>query len=83
MAAWVHNALTDSFLEAYLAYGPRPLSASEADRFVAEQARVGELLGADPIPDTAEGLQRWIATHPEVAASAAQREAVGFLRSPP
>ena len=36
-AAWVHNALTDSFLQAYLSFGPEPLSEAEQDRFVVEQ----------------------------------------------
>jgi len=31
-------------------FGPRALSTEEADRFVSDQARVGRLLGADPLP---------------------------------
>ncbi len=46
MAAWVHNVLTDSFLVGFQTYGPRALSADEADRFVAEQARIGQPLPA-------------------------------------
>ena len=34
MAAWVHNALTDSFLTAYQVFGPTKLPAQEADGFV-------------------------------------------------
>ena len=83
MAAWVHNVLTDSFLEAYQAYGPHPLSAGEADRFVAEQATIGALLDASPLPDTAVELSQWIAENPALASSAAQANALGFLRNPP
>ncbi len=83
LAAWVHNALTESFLAAYQAYGPRPLSDSEADRFVCEQARVGALLGADPMPDTAAALRAWIHEHPEIAPTEAQARAIEFLRNPP
>lgn len=68
MAAWVHNALTDSFLSAYQHYGPAPLSTAEADRFAREQARIGALLGASPLPDSAAALAEWVRVHPDVAA---------------
>jgi uncharacterized protein (DUF2236 family) len=83
LAAWVHNALTDSFLAAYQHYGPERLSDADADRFVREQMRIGALLGADPMPDTAAELAEWIATHPALASSQAQRDAVAFLSAPP
>ncbi len=82
-AAWVHNALTDGFLVAYQHFGPRKLSAEEADRFVLEQTRIGAMLDADPMPTTADGLSRWIETHPDLADSPGRREAVQFLRKPP
>jgi uncharacterized protein (DUF2236 family) len=83
LAAWVHNVLTDSFLAAYQAYGPERLSPDDADRFVAEQARVGCLLDADPLPATAGDLCEWITGHPDLAPTAAQAGAVEFLSSPP
>jgi len=83
LAAWVHNSLTDSFLVAAQQFGPRPLSAREADRFVAEQAKIGRLLGADPLPQTAAALTSWVAEHPAVAASPGMAEAVAFLKDPP
>jgi uncharacterized protein (DUF2236 family) len=83
MAAWVHNVLTDSFLAAYQAFGPARLTPDEADRFVAEQTKIGALLGAAPLPDTADELSRWICDHPDREASAAQRNAIRFLRNPP
>lgn len=83
MAAWVHNVLTDSFLAAYRAYGPEPLTAEEADRFVEEQTRIGALLGADPMPTTADELADWVAHHPDLAPTTAQASAVEFLRDPP
>jgi uncharacterized protein (DUF2236 family) len=83
MAAWVHNVLTDSFLAAYRAYGPEPLSPADADRFVAEQSAIGALLGAAPLPTDADALTHWISDHAAVAPSTAQREAVEFLRKPP
>lgn len=83
LAAWVHNALTDSFLVAHQTFGADRLSPGEADRFVAEQARIGCLLDADPLPSTAEGLAAWIAEHPEIGPSPSMTEAVGFLTDPP
>lgn len=82
-SAWVHNALTDSFLVANQTYGANPLSPDDADRFVQEQRRVGALLNADPMPDTAADLHVWVAEHPDVAASGAMREAVDFINDPP
>lgn len=83
LAAWVHNALTDSFLTAYQFFGPRRLSVEQADRFVAEQAEIGRLLKADPLPLTAADLQGWLVEHPDIEPSAAQVQAVEFLRNPP
>lgn len=83
LSAWVHNALTDSFLVTHQAYGPEPLSPAEADRFVAEQTKVGALLDADPMPETAAELARWMTGHPAIGDSPGMRDAVAFLRSPP
>lgn len=83
LAAWVHNALTDSFLTAYQCFGPGPLTPSEADRFVAEQARIGRLLDADPLPLTAGELGRWMAGHEGISASPGMEAAVEFLTAPP
>ena len=82
-AAWVHNALTDSFLQCYQAFGPSPLTPTEADMFVAEQTRVGALLDADPLPETATELASWIALHPSLAGSPGMRETRAFLTDPP
>lgn len=82
-SAWVHNALTDSFLVANQVFGAKPLTGHEADSFVGEQRRVGALLYADPMPETAEGLHEWVAEHSDIARSTAMEEAVEFLRAPP
>lgn len=83
MAAWVHNVLTDSFLNAYQAFGPKRLTTAEADRFVAEQTKVGALLGASPLPDTAADLAQWIVDHPDRERTNGQQNAIAFLRRPP
>jgi uncharacterized protein (DUF2236 family) len=82
-AAWVHNALTESFLTAYRRFGPRPFTEDDADRFVAEQAQVGVLLNATPVPDTATALSAWMVEHPGIGDSPGLREAVSFLADPP
>ena len=82
-AAWVHNTLTESFLVAYQTFSATPLDPDEADRYVAEQTRVGAMLGADPMPDTAASLHTWVNDHPDLAPSPGQRAAIDFLRNPP
>ncbi|MGI9596214.1 MAG: oxygenase MpaB family protein, partial [Acidimicrobiales bacterium] len=83
LGAWVHNALTDSFLTAYQSFGPEPLCAADADRFVAEQAKVGALLEVDPVPLTARDLRDWLTHHPDIERSTASATAVRFLQGPP
>ncbi|MGD2043310.1 MAG: oxygenase MpaB family protein [Acidimicrobiia bacterium] len=82
-SAWVHNALTDSFLAANQVYGARPLSPADADRFVAEQTRIGALLGSDPMPATAQSLRLWVSEHPDVESSPEMVSVVEFLTNPP
>lgn len=83
MAAWVHNSLAESFLVAYEVYGAQPLTPADADRYAQEQARLGALHHASPLPETAPELARWIAEHPALAPSPGQQEAIDFLRRPP
>ncbi|MEC9395239.1 MAG: oxygenase MpaB family protein [Actinomycetota bacterium] len=83
MAAWVHNALVDSFLVSYRTYGPSQVSAADADAYVAEQVRLGSRMGADPLPDTADGLHRWIIGHPSLGSSPSGTDALRFLSGPP
>ncbi len=83
LGAWVHNALTDSFLTTNQTYGKRTLSTDEADRFVAEQVRLGALHDSNPLPRTAQELRAWMEHHPDLAPSPGMIDAVRFLRSPP
>ena len=83
LAAWVHNSLAESFLVAYQHYGDRPLDPADADRYAREQATLGTLHGATPLPDTAAALSAWITDHPDLAPSPGQQEAIDFLRRPP
>lgn len=83
LSAWVHNALTESFLVANQVYGSHRLSETDATRFVVEQKLVGRLLGADPMPETPGGLARWIGNHPDIEPSPEMADAVAFLTDPP
>lgn len=52
LLAWVHVTEATSFLDAWLRYGKRGLSAAEQDKYFAQFAYVAEALGADPVPRT-------------------------------
>lgn len=83
LAAWVHNSLTDSFLVANQIFGEERLDETAADTFVAEQTRVGRLLGAHPLPLTARELSGYVAHHPDLGPSPGSVEAIAFLTRPP
>ncbi len=83
LAAWVHNALTDSFLTAYQHFGRDQLSDAESDRFVVEQQAVGQMLNADPLPASAAALSDWIDEHPALASSPGQAATTTFMHEPP
>jgi uncharacterized protein (DUF2236 family) len=86
LMAWVHHSLTESFLVAYQRYGSAPLPRKTADRYVAEQAVLAEMLGADrpgPARSVAE-LRAWMAgIRAELKAEKQARDAVRFLLTPP
>ena len=83
MAAWVHNALIDSFLVSFQHFGPMPLTKKETDLYVSEQTNLGRLMKASPLPDNAEALSFWLSKHPSLGVSLEGAEAVSFLRKPP
>jgi uncharacterized protein (DUF2236 family) len=83
MAAWVHNALVDSFLVAHRTFGPEAMTDADADAYVDEQTRLGERMGAAPLPHTADDLTRWLVDHPSLGPSPAGQDAVRFLAGPP
>ena len=58
LLAWVHVTETTTFLAGYLRYAERHMSASDRDRYFAETARVGEALGANPVPRTQAEARR-------------------------
>lgn len=86
LLGWVHHTLIESFLVAYRRYGAERLAPADADRYVAEQAQLAELIGAvDPAParSVAE-LRAWMHfVRPELRATREAREAIRFLLFPP
>ena len=83
MAAWVHNALIDSFLVSYQNFGPFILKDEEADSYVYEQTNLGKLMKASPLPENAASLSCWLSENPKVGSSKEGAEAVSFLKKPP
>lgn len=50
LLAWVHVTETISFLDAWIRYAEPDMPRAEQDAYFAEMARIGEALGADPLP---------------------------------
>ena len=82
---WVHVAEIWSFLSAFQAYAAAPLTAPEADQYVAQTMRPATLLGATDLPATVAELDEVIASYrPELESTPAAREATRFmLLNPP
>lgn len=81
---WVHLAEIDSFLAAYQRYGVgAQLDQSERDDYVADAALVATRLGVIEPPRSEAELRDQLATfRPELAGTAAAREAARFLLLP-
>lgn len=50
LLAWVHVSEAVSFLDAWIRYAEPAMPLRDQDRYFAEMAMLGELLGADPVP---------------------------------
>lgn len=80
---WVHCCLVDSLLHCHQVFGRTPLDAQACDRFVAEQARIGALLGIDA-PTSSTALQVALESFQgELGSTTATETAMAFLRTPP
>ncbi len=53
---WVHVAEVDSFLAAYRRYGGEPISAADADEYVAQMAVIARALGVPAPPESTRAL---------------------------
>jgi uncharacterized protein (DUF2236 family) len=82
---WVHAGLVDSFLSTGRRAGLR-LSPAEADRYVAEQVRVAELVGllAEEVPASVGELADYMCrVRPELVASPQAHSVLRFVLAPP
>jgi uncharacterized protein (DUF2236 family) len=82
---WVHAALVDSAIAARRALGT-PLTAADADSYVAEMAVAAELVGvpASLVPASAAELDGYLASvRPELRCTPAARESMAYLLDPP
>jgi hypothetical protein len=81
LMAWVHLTLVDSLATAVESYGR---TRFDRDAYLAETARIGEQLGADPLPRSARDVEDLYAEfRPELAATVATAEAHAFILDPP
>jgi uncharacterized protein (DUF2236 family) len=84
LMAWVHHTLVESFLVSYQRYGASKLSDADADRYVAEQARLGDLMGvASPAHSVSELREAMNSIRGELKAGNQARSAIRFLLVPP
>jgi uncharacterized protein (DUF2236 family) len=84
LLAWVHATEVDSFLEARRRFGVNDLDKAHADRYVAEMARVGELMGVESPPRSTADLDATLRSYvPELDVNRQTREALRFLAFPP
>ena len=78
---WVHVAEIETFLTCYQAYGRAPLSAADADTYVAQTAVVATKLGVvDPPMSVAELTATIAAFRPELTLTPGAAAACRFLR---
>ena len=58
LLAWVHVAGSAMFLDGWVRYGEPGMSLPDMDRYWAEVAPIGRMLGADPVPETTADAAR-------------------------
>lgn len=83
LIAWVHTAIPWMILRTYERTNQR-LSTAEKDAYLAEQAVIGRMGGADWVPTNTFELDEYVATmRPKLAVNAQTREFIDFLLSAP
>ncbi|WP_232548893.1 oxygenase MpaB family protein [Propioniciclava soli] len=85
LLAWIHAAEIASFLAAHRVYGAHPLSAADADTYVAQTAVPAARLGVLDPPTSVAALDAVLAAYrPELELTPAAAETIDFLlRTPP
>ena len=84
LLAWVHATEVDSFLDAKRRFGSGSTDAVTADRYVAEMATIGEMLGVVEASRTVAELDRTLRSYrPELGLNRQSRQALWFITFPP
>ena len=84
LLAWVHVTEVTSFLAGWIRYGEPGMTLTDRDRYIAEMARIGEALGADPVPRSrAEALDLIEAMRPALRVDARTREVARLVLGQP
>ena len=84
LLAWVHATEVDSFLHAKRRFGSGRTDDAMADRYVAEMATIGEMLGVVDAPRTVAELDRALRSYrPELGLNRQSRQALWFITFPP
>lgn len=79
LIAWVHTCIPWAIMEAFHRYR-RPLSTAERDRYLAEQAPVGRMSGADWVPESMAELDDYVERmRPRLGVNEQTREFIAFL----
>lgn len=80
LLAWVHVTEITSFLDAWVRYGDPAMSGADQDAYIAEMARIGLALGADPVPyDRAEAQALIQSMRPGLRADARTKEVAALV----
>jgi uncharacterized protein (DUF2236 family) len=83
LIAWVHTCIPWAVMTAYDRYR-RPLTTAEKDQYLAEQAPIGLMGGADEVPTSVAELDAFVESiRPELAVNEQTREFIRFLAEAP
>jgi len=83
LIGWVHTCIPWAVMQAFERFN-RPLTTEEKDRYLAEQAVIGRMGGADEIPETAAQLEEYVgAMRPHLAVTDQTLEFFDFLLRAP
>jgi uncharacterized protein (DUF2236 family) len=83
LIAWVHTCIPWMIMTAFERFN-RALSPAERDRYLAEQAVIGQMAGAETVPVTVAELAEFVAAvRPYLAVTEQTRDFVGFMQTAP
>lgn len=84
LLAWVHVSEMVSFLDAWIRYAEPDMLMSEQDRYFAEMAMIGEMLGAEAVPHSrAEAVALIDKMRPALTATHRTREVAHLVLNQP